>query len=479
MVPALLYLAVMVGGVGWAAAQPRAESSQPELPPMCSGLNRANRQGQFIGRADLMRPSSGVDGDDLLALVNRTPTGALPPEYAPEDLIDLATQRPARWWECTPPRMQCLRREAAEAYRTLAAAMQADGLRPHVSSAFRAYRVQCTTFLRWAGRERDGYCTASAASALPGHSQHQLGTTFDVFTRTWMEGGNKFRRGYGCSPGGRWLAEHGHEHGFVLPYPLHPDYREPEGACAARRGLEEAIDPRTGYRFEPWHLRYIGVDNAARFRQASRAAEAAGQVITLEQWLRAESGDADRVAAPVCDGCNCDRCATFEDGPRAPCETPALRLSPDGTARRPASRPQLREARLEREGETLLLIAQVEVMPNTLTQPPVVTAASGAHFQRGGREARLPDRAARPFPQLDGAFRLGVGFDTRADWPWRAALVRARRDGTPNGLNAPMVAAPGMLELRVPLRGVAPGTTVRVAVVRGEDAHDARTLTAP
>ena len=40
------------------------------------------------------------------------------------------------------------------AYRRLAEAMEADGLRPHVSSAFRAYRVQCTTFLRWVGRVR-------------------------------------------------------------------------------------------------------------------------------------------------------------------------------------------------------------------------------------------------------------------------------------------------------------------------------------
>lgn len=446
---------------------------------MCSGLNRANRRGQFIGRADLMRPRSAVDGNDLLALVNRTPTGTLPPDYAPEDLLDLSTMRPARWWECTPPRMQCLRREAAQAYRQLAEAMRAEGLRPHVSSAFRAYRVQCTTFLRWAGRERDGYCTASAASALPGHSQHQLGTTFDLFTRTWMDGGNKFRRGYGCSAGGRWVAEHGHEHGFVLPYPLHPDYREPDRACAARRGMEEALDPRTGYRFEPWHLRYIGVENARRYRAAVEEAGAAGRAITLEQWLRDEAGDDDAIAAPVCDGCNCDRCATFEDGPRAPCDTPALRLEADGRPSAGAQRPQLRDARLEREGDTLVLHARVEVAPNTLTQPPVVTSRSGAHFERGSREPQLADRPARRFAELPGAWRLAVGFDAREDWPWRAALVHGRRDGTPNGLNARMVAAPGALEMRLPLRGVAAGTRVRVALVRNGEAEDARALTAP
>lgn len=459
-----------------ALAQPPAE-----LPPMCTGLDRPNRAGHFVARADLMRPRSLVDGDDLLALVNRTPAGALPPDYAPTDLIDLATMRPARWWECTPPRAQCLRREAAEAYARLETTMRDAGLSPYVSSAFRAYRVQCTTFLRWVGRERRGYCSASTASALPGHSQHQLGTTLDLFTREWMDGGDKFRPGYACTDGGRWIAEHAHEHGFVLPYPLHPDYRERDRPCAALRGAEERIDPRTGYRFEPWHLRYVGVENAARFHEAWRASgPGTASEITLEQWLRAERGLAQPIGAAVCDGCNCDRCATFETGEHAPCRTPALVLDADGTSRPAAAPPSIVDATLERAADgALILHATVTVPQNTETQPPVVTEASGARFRRGERHARLPDRDPRAFAPIAGAWRLAIGFDDRDDWPWLLALAGARRDGTANGLNARFPAPPGELRVMVPLDGVLPATSVRVALTSADRVVDARTLIAP
>ncbi len=211
-----------------------------ELPPRCGGLCRPDRRGCFVSRADLVRGESFVDGDELLALVNRTPAGALPHHYAPRDLVDLETMRHERASRCVPPRKQCLRADAATAYAGLAEAMREAGLRPYVSSAFRAYPVQCATFLGWASRERGGFCAAATASALPGHSQHQLGTAMDLFTRDWMDGGNRFREGFGCSPGGLWIAAHAHEHGFVVSYPLHPDYRRPGEACGAIRGRRGA-----------------------------------------------------------------------------------------------------------------------------------------------------------------------------------------------------------------------------------------------
>ena len=112
--------------------------------------------------ADVVRGSSPLDGDDLRALVNRSPTGTLPPSYAPRDLVDLETLRPARPFRCTPPGTQCLRRQAAHAFQGLARAMRQAGLSPVVSSAFRRYGVQCSTFLRWA--RRDGFCEAASAS---------------------------------------------------------------------------------------------------------------------------------------------------------------------------------------------------------------------------------------------------------------------------------------------------------------------------
>jgi D-alanyl-D-alanine carboxypeptidase len=432
-----------------------------------------------VAREDLVRQGSRLDGDDLLALVNRTPIGALPPDYAPDDLVDVATMRVARAWQCTPPTRQCLRREAARAYARMAAAMHDAGLRPYVSSAFRAYRVQCSTFTNWAERERDGFCAAATASALPGHSQHQLGTTLDVFTYDWAAGGDKFRSGFGCTDAGRWLAEHAHEHGFVLPYPLHPDYRRDGSECAAIERGEERIDPRTGYRYEPWHVRYVGLEAAARFDRAWRESRQSVE-ITLEQWLRRERGEGDPVGAPVCDGCNCDRCATFSRGGETPCAQPALVLDAEGRPLRDGAAPRLVDAQLRREGGRLLLEARVDVSQNTLTQPPIVTPASGAFFRRGEREVQLLERDPRAFSQLPDAWRLAVGFDDAGrTWPWKVALVDPARDDVPNGINARMPAPPGEVELRVEMEGVAPGTTVRVGLAAHGEVREGRRLRAP
>lgn len=431
-----------------------------DLPARCAGLCRADDDGHFVAMADLARPSSALDGDDLLAPVNRSPAGALPPDYSPTDMVNLETMRPTRAWRCTPPRRQCLRREAARAYRRLARAMREAGHSPHVSSAFRAYAVQCSTFARWARPEHGGFCAATTVSALPGHSQHQLGTTIDLFTYAWTGEGDKFRPGFGCSPGGRWIAEHGPEHGFVLPYPLHPDYRAPGSECRASEEGVARIDPRTGYRYEPWHLRYVGIDNAARFREALRASGPGTHgEITVEQWLGGERA----IAAPVCDGCNCDRCATF--GSEGPCRTPAWVLDDRGRYGAPEHAPRVLGASMRREGERITLEVRVDVAQNTATQPPLLSA--GTFYRRGERAVWLDAERRRTFEAIEGTYRIAIGFDRRADWPWHAALVGAERDGLENGFGAAIPATPGELVVRVRMEGVRRGTLVRVGIAHG------------
>lgn len=286
--------------------------AQPPPPAACTGLTRPDRDGHFVAREDLAGPRSPADGDDWLALVNRSPRGVLAASYAPRDLVDLRTMARALPAACSPPDRQCLRREAAIALRALAAALRAQTREVLVvHSAFRRHRIQCEVFHRWL-RRAGNFCPAVVANALPGHSQHQLGTAADVFSASWLRGGYRFRDGFGCSVAGRWLAEHAWTFGFVIPYPLHPDHRAPASDCQARPEASEQIDPRTGYKHEPWHLRYIGRDPAARFR-AAWAASGVGTAteITLEQWIRRERGRDDAVDPPVCDGCNCGACATF------------------------------------------------------------------------------------------------------------------------------------------------------------------------
>jgi D-alanyl-D-alanine carboxypeptidase len=173
--------------------------------------------------------------DDVRVLVDRT--HALPAGYAPDDLVSLRNLgvpvlgRDAR-----------LRREAAEHLERLVAAAAADGQELTVASAYRSYEDQRASYERLVsvfGKRAD------KTSAPPGHSQHQLGTAVD-FTNGFV--GNELLQSFGKTSASLWLDEHAHEHGFVLAYP-------------PGRGEE------TGYHWEPWHYRYVGVENARRVQE--------------------------------------------------------------------------------------------------------------------------------------------------------------------------------------------------------------------
>ncbi|MBR4319473.1 MAG: M15 family metallopeptidase, partial [Oscillospiraceae bacterium] len=89
---------------------------------------------------------------------------------------------------------------------------------------------------------------ANKISAKPGHSEHQTGYTVDC---------NSINPSFIETPEGQWLDQHCHEYGFIIRYP--------EG--------KEAI---TGYEYECWHIRYVGVEMATEIYE---------QGLTLEEYL--------------------------------------------------------------------------------------------------------------------------------------------------------------------------------------------------
>jgi hypothetical protein len=93
-----------------ALASPRIYASIPISRYTCPSVARGGLFRYFLASADTSM--AFVDGDDWLALVNRSPLGALPPEYAPTDLVDLRDGSPRKPSECEGQR-ECLRRSAA------------------------------------------------------------------------------------------------------------------------------------------------------------------------------------------------------------------------------------------------------------------------------------------------------------------------------------------------------------------------------
>lgn len=176
----------------------------------------------------------GLGRDEALeVLMAATKASALPDGYTPADLVSASRLGIAA------AGTQLIRRIVADDTRALVAAAQADGVDVYVGSGFRSQSYQVTLFAaqvaRWGSEE-----VANRYSALPGHSQHQLGTTID-FTDNF--------RAFRESSAAEWLRGHAHKFGFVLPY-------------------TEAAQELTGYVPEPWHARWVGAALASALQAA-------------------------------------------------------------------------------------------------------------------------------------------------------------------------------------------------------------------
>lgn len=120
-------------------------------------------------------------------------------------------------------------------------------------SGFRSYEYQSSLYNRYV--ERDGQAEADRSSARPGYSEHQTGLSFDIGEvgreDLWLTAE------FGETPAGKWLIDNAHVYGFILRYP-------------------EGKEHITGYMYESWHFRYLGVELATKVKQAN---------VTLEEYL--------------------------------------------------------------------------------------------------------------------------------------------------------------------------------------------------
>ncbi len=154
---------------------------------------------------------------------------------------------------------QQLREEAAVALEELFAAAEEDGVELLVTTAYRGYDHQLALYEGYA--EEMGQEAADEVSARPGYSEHQTGLAAD-----FSHPGNEdcyLSACFGETEAGQWLAENGHDHGFIIRYP-------------------EGAQDITGFSYEPWQLRYVGEETAAAV---------VAQDVTLEEYW-------DQPAAP-------------------------------------------------------------------------------------------------------------------------------------------------------------------------------------
>lgn len=218
------------------SADVRQVSGSPEKPRALATIPEPARDIPVSQKKQPTPSTSDDTCDDPRVLVDRT--HGLPEDYAPDDLVSLpGLGLPILGQEAS------LRREAAENLERLVVAAAVDGEELVVASAYRSYADQDASYNRLVSIYGKN---ANKTSAPPGHSQHQLGTAVDF---TNADVGYEVHRDFGRTTASRWLLDNAPDHGFVLAYP---------------RGQEE----KTGFRWEPWHYRYVGVANAEKIESS-------------------------------------------------------------------------------------------------------------------------------------------------------------------------------------------------------------------
>jgi D-alanyl-D-alanine carboxypeptidase len=177
--------------------------------------------------------------DDWSRIVVDT-SRALPASFIPPDLVDVSA---AGFDTGEGDKVRAVVIEDLDALRRGAVRNGAPFV---LVSSYRSYQRQAELFA--AQVEQDGEEEASHATARPGHSEHQLGTTVDVLDPL----GADLTTDFADTRAGRWLAANSYRYGWVLSY---PDV-DIDHAC---------------YGYEPWHLRYVGRETATLIHDSGLA----------------------------------------------------------------------------------------------------------------------------------------------------------------------------------------------------------------
>lgn len=181
------------------------------------------------------------DPENPLMLVNKS--SWLSKTYVPSDLVSVG--------EFAVSAMDA-KKVVRDAYALLYDGAQKAGYDIKIISAYRDYALQEYLFDYWCSV--DGEEQALRTSAKAGRSEHQTGYALDVSCEA---SGWDLLESFGSTPEGKWIAENCYKYGFIIRY-------------------EKDTESITGYAYEPWHIRYVGKEAAAKIKERN---------ITLEEYL--------------------------------------------------------------------------------------------------------------------------------------------------------------------------------------------------
>ncbi len=174
-----------------------------------------------------------------------------PAAYVPADLVQPSVRL------AVSGEAALLNSTTAAAAEKMFAAAAAAGVVITLASGYRSFNSQIATYNRWV--QAEGQAAADTASARPGYSEHQTGWSFDIGDGS---GRDSFTPAFANQPAAVWAKANAHLFGFVVRYPW-------------------MFHTITGYYYEPWHLRYVGVDAAGEMKTKG--------IATLEEYFGLEA----------------------------------------------------------------------------------------------------------------------------------------------------------------------------------------------
>ena len=148
--------------------------------------------------------------------------------------------------------------EMQNAFNKMKAAAKNDGFDMYIGSGYRSYwdqKIIYNNYVSW-----DGQANADTYSARPGHSEHQSGLAADI-----CESGTApcITSAFDNTEAAKWIDNNCYKYGLIIRYP--------KGKTSI-----------TGYIYESWHLRYVGVELATKLYNG-------GDWITLEEYYGIDS----------------------------------------------------------------------------------------------------------------------------------------------------------------------------------------------
>lgn len=190
------------------------------------------------------------EGDDLLVLVNKA--FKLSKSYAPSDLVKASLSG------IRNGNNYLVRNILINDLKSMVEDAKIQGIDLSIRSGYRSYNTQIDTYNYWLSINNGNIDATDKVSARAGHSQHQLGTAIDFSSSEITDGlSNLFKN----TKASQWLINNSWKYGFVLSFPL---------------GYENV----TGYSYESWHYRYIGITNAKEMHNSG---------VTLEKYLESKN----------------------------------------------------------------------------------------------------------------------------------------------------------------------------------------------